>query len=318
MAIGLTSRWWAWLPGLLARRAALLAALLAVIFVAVDMLPGDAARSTVDRGASAEAVEARRAQLGLDDPLPVRFVSWMTGLPTGDLGLTARGEPVSDVLGRHAPNTLLLGGLALVLTMVASLLLGCLGALRPGRPLDRAVSTTATIVLALPEFVVASVLVLVFALWAGLLPAVTTVSETGWPASLDMLVLPVLALAVPQIGWNTRIVRAALDDQLGRPHVDAAILDGLSSWRVLTRHVLPGALPTVAVGAATSVGMLLGGAVVVETIFSYPGVGTVIAGAVHDRDTALVAGATALTGVAITAVLLLSDLTRTWATGRHA
>jgi peptide/nickel transport system permease protein len=172
-------------------------------------------------------------------------------------------------------------------------------------------------VLALPEFVVASLLVLVLALWAGLLPAVTVTTASGWPADPRMLVLPVLALALPQIGWNTRIVRAALADQYQAPHVDAAILDGLHPWRVLLHHVLPGALPAIAVGAATSVGMLLGGTVVVETIFGHPGIGSVIAGAVADRDTPVIAGATAVSGAAITVVLLGCDLIRTWATGRR-
>lgn len=305
------------LAGLLAWRAALLVLLLGLVFAAVEFLPGDAARSTMDRGASADAIAARRAELGLDQPLLSRFLDWMLAVPTGDLGRSARGEPVSDIISQYAPTTLLLGTLALVVTVAASLLLGCASALRPGGVLDRATSATATLVLALPEFVVASVLVLVFALWAGLLPAVTVASDSGWPAGPSMLVLPVAALAVPQIGWNTRIVRAALADEFGKPHVDAAILDGLPPWRVLTRHVLPGALPTVAVGAATSVGMLLGGAIVVETVFGYPGLGTVIAGAVRDRDTAVVAAAAAVTGAAITAVLLISDLIRSWATGRR-
>ncbi|MFI6800388.1 ABC transporter permease [Streptosporangium canum] len=294
----------------LAGRAALLAALLAVVFATVEFLPGDAAGSTVDRGASAADVAARRAELGLDRPLWSRFLDWMTALPTGDLGVTARGEPVAEVIGHHFPNTLLLGGLALVLTMAVALLLGGGAALRPLSRLDRAVSGTSTIVMALPEFVVASVLVLVLALWANLLPAVTLTGTTGRPASWSMLVLPVLALAVPQIGWNTRIVRAALADEAAAPHVEAATLDGLPPARVLLRHVLPGALPTIAAGAATSVGMLLGGAVAVETIFNYPGVGTILTGAVRDRDTPLVAGVVAVTGAAILAVLVVSDLIR--------
>lgn len=318
MAVGLTRRRSAYLAGLLARRAALLVVLLTLVFAAVDLLPGDAARSTLDRGATADGLAARRAQLGLDDPLPVRFARWIGGLATGDFGVSARGEPVSAILGGHLPNTVLLAGLAFLVTMLGALALGGLSALHPGRPLDRAVSSASTVVVAIPEFVVASLLVLVFALWTGLLPAVTVTSTSGRPASASMLVLPVLALALPQIGWNTRIVRAALTDELRAPHVEAAVLDGLSPWRVLTRHVLPGALPTIAAGAATSVGMLLGGTVVVETIFNYPGVGTVLAGAVLDRDTAVVAGTTAVTGAAICAVLLSADLVRAWATGRRA
>ncbi|WP_037671435.1 ABC transporter permease [Streptomyces griseus] len=297
------------------KRTALLAVLLALVFVTVELLPGDAADVTSERGESAADLARRRALLGLDRPVPERFWDWMTGLPTGDLGTSARGEKVTDLLSSAFPNTLLLGGIALALTAALSLTLGCWAALRPGGRLDRAVSGTATAVLALPEFVVAVALVLVLSLWTGWLPAVTLTGADGSPASWDMLVLPALALTVPQVGWNTRIVRAALADEARAPHVETAVLDGLPPHRVLTHHVLPGALPTIAAGLATSTGMLLGGAVVVETIFNYPGVGSVLASAVTDRDSPVIAGVTALTGAVITVVLLLADLVRDLVTG---
>ncbi|MFF4229278.1 ABC transporter permease [Streptomyces sp. NPDC001820] len=303
------------LGGLLARRALLLAVLLATVFAAVELLPGDAANATSERGESAADLAQRRELLGLDRPVLTRFTDWMTGLPTGDLGTTARGESVADLLSRPFPNTLLLGGLALLATLVVSLALGCWAALKPGGRADRAVSATATGVLALPEFVVAVALVLVFALWTDWLPAVTLTDADGSPASWQMLVLPVLALAIPQIGWNTRIVRAALADEAKAPHVETALIDGVARMRILVHHLLPGATPTIAAGVATSTGMLLGGAVVVETIFNYPGIGSVLAGAVTDRDSPVVAGVVAITGAVITGVFLLADLVRAWASG---
>ncbi|WP_320785189.1 ABC transporter permease [Streptomyces sp. CRN 30] len=294
---------------LLLKRAVLLAALLALVFVTVELLPGDAAATTAERGEGPAGLARRRALLGLDRPLVERFADWMTGLPTGDLGTSARGEPVTGLLAGAFPSTLLLGGLALLLTALLSLALGCWAALRPGRALDRTVSGAATAVLALPEFVVAVALVLVLSLWTGLLPATTVTGADGSPTSWRMLVLPVLALTVPQTGWNIRIVRAALADEARAPHVETAVLDGLSPHRVLLRHVLPGALPAIATGLATSAGMLLGGAVVVETVFNHPGIGAVLASAAGDRDGPVVAGVTALAGTVITAVLLLADLT---------
>ncbi|QIJ65257.1 ABC transporter permease [Streptomyces sp. JB150] len=295
---------------LLLKRAALLALLLALVFCAVELLPGDAANATSERGESAADIDRRRALLGLDRPVLERFWDWMSGLPTGDLGTSARGEPVTDLLSTAFPNTLLLGGIALLLTATLSLTLGCWAALRPGGRTDRAVSGTATAVLALPEFVVAVALVLVLSLWTGWLPAVTLTDVDGTPDSWTMLVLPALALTIPQTGWNVRIVRAALADEARAPHVETAVLDGLPPHRVLTHHVLPGALPTIAAGLATSTGMLLGGAVVVETIFNYPGIGSVLASAVTDRDSPVIAGVTALAGAVITVVLLLADLVR--------
>jgi peptide/nickel transport system permease protein len=195
--------------------------------------------------------------------------------------------------------------------------LGGIAAIRPGSRLDRLISTSATMVIALPEFVVAGLLVLVFALWFRLLPAVTVTSFDGGIAP-EMFVMPVLALAVPQIGWNSRIVRGALLDETRAPHVESAIIDGLLTHQVMLRHVLPGALPTIAAGAATSVGVLLGGAIVVETIFNYPGIGSILAGAVGDRDAPLVAAVVAAAGTTIAVVLLASDLVRAWAIGGRA
>ncbi|MEU9984300.1 ABC transporter permease [Streptomyces sp. NPDC050856] len=303
------------LAGLLARRALLLAVLLATVFLAVELLPGDAADATSERGESAADLARRRALLGLDRPVAERFADWMTGLPTGDLGTSARGEPIAELLARPFPNTLLLGGLALLVTLALSLALGGWAALRPGGRADRVISATATGVLALPEFVVAVALVLVFAQWLDWLPAVTLAGADGTPASWEMLVLPVVALSVPQIGWNARIVRAALADEAKAPHVESAVLDGLPPRRVLVHHVLPGATPAIAAGVATSTGMLLGGAVVVETIFNYPGVGAVLAGAVTDRDAPVIAGVVAVTGTVITGVLLLADSVRARASG---
>lgn len=303
------------LVALLARRALLLAVLLAVVFAAVELLPGDAATATSERGESAADVAQRRELLGLDRPVLERFADWMTGLPTGDLGTSAHGESIAELLSRPFPNTLLLGGLSLLVTLVVSLALSGWAALRPGGKTDRVVSATATGVLALPEFVVAVALVLVFAQWLEWLPAVTLSDGDGAPASWQMLVLPVVALSVPQIGWNTRIVRAALADEAKAPHVETAILDGLARHRVLIHHVLPGATPAIAAGIATSTGMLLGGAVVVETIFNYPGIGSVLAGAVADRDSPVIAAVVAVTGAVITGVLLLADLVRAWASG---
>ncbi|MFH8346357.1 ABC transporter permease [Streptomyces sp. NPDC018045] len=295
---------------LLAQRVLLLVVLLALVFAAIELLPGDAATATSERGEGAAGVAARRRLLGLDRPVWERFWDWITALPTGDLGTSARGERVGDLLAAPLPNTVLLGGTAFALTVLGSLALGVWAAARPKGPVDRAVDLTSTAAFALPEFVVAVGLLLVLSLWTGWLPAATVTGAGGAPATWSMLVMPVLALTVPQTGWNTRIVRGALADQAAAPHVEAARLDGLPARQVLLRHALPGAWPAIATGVATSTGMLLGGTVVVETLFNYPGVGTVLAGAVADRDTPVIAAVVACSAALITVVLLLADLAR--------
>lgn len=298
---------------LVTRRLALLVALLAVVFVIVDLLPGSAAQAVLDRDATAEQVEVKSRELGLDRPLPVRFCDWLGGAVTGDFGTTARGIPVADILAARFPPTLLLASLAMAITVVVSVLCGLWWAARPNGTAARLLQPGSAFVIAVPEFVVATLLVLVFSLWLGWLPAVTITGRSGYPASPQMLVLPVVALAVPQSAWNARVVRGALRDAAAEPHVENAVLNGLPERSVLLRHVLPFALPTVAASFATSVGTLFGGALVVETIFNYPGVGSTIAGSVADRDTALVAAVVALTGATIMGVLLTADAVRAWA-----
>ena len=278
----------------------------------VDLLPGDAARAILGRDAGADRIAAKERELGLDRPLPVRFWDWMSGAVSGDFGTTARGQSVNDLLADKFPQTLLLASLAMLATVLVSLVCGMWWAGRPGGIAARVLQPGSAFVIGVPEFVVATVLVLVFSLWLGLLPTVTIADRAGYPASAAMLVLPVLALAIPQSGWNIRVVRGALADAALEPHVESAVLDGLETRAVLLRHMLPFALPTIAASFATSVGTLFGGALVVETIFNYPGVGALISGSVSDRDTAVVAAVVALTGTAIMCVLLVADAIRVW------
>ncbi|MFI1849787.1 ABC transporter permease [Streptomyces sp. NPDC020480] len=293
-----------------AHRALMLIVLLALVFAAVELLPGDAAGATSERGATAADIAARRHQLGLDRPVWARFWDWMTALPTGDLGTSAQGQKVTVLLADPLPNTLVLGLSAFALTTVLSLLLGCWAAARPGRLTDRIIGHASTAAFALPEFVISVALLLVLSLWTGWLPAVTLTGSDGRPAQWTMLIMPVVALVIPQTGWNVRIVRGALADQATTPHVEAAHLDGLPVHRVLLRHQLPGAVPAIATGFATTTGMLLGGAVVVETLFNYPGIGNLLAGAVASRDTPLITGVVACAGAVISFVLLAADLIR--------
>ncbi|MEU4342328.1 ABC transporter permease [Nocardia sp. NPDC023852] len=297
---------------LLIRRVTLLVTLLATVFVAVDLLPGNTARAVLGRDATPELIAAKERELGVDRPLAVRFWNWISGVATGDFGRTARGRSVNELLVDKFPPTLLLGGTALAVTVLASLILGAWWAVRQGGVSTRLLQPVTTMAVAVPEFVVATLLILVFALALGWLPPVTITGRSGFPSRPDMLVLPVLALAVPQIGWNTRVVRAALADAAQAPHVESAVLDGISTRVVLARHVLPFALPTIVASFATTVGMMLGGSLVVETIFNYPGLGAVLAGSVGDRDTSVVAAVVALSGVVIMGMLAIADGIRAW------
>jgi peptide/nickel transport system permease protein len=293
-------------------RVLMLVVLLGIVHAAVAFLPGNGIRALLGKDATAAQIAATEHQLGLDRPWPLRYLEWLRNLVTGDLGRTLRGVPVAEVLGSKFLNTLLLGGLALIVTTAVSITCGALWTLRPRSPFARAVAAGSTVMIAVPEFVLASVLVLVFAIWLGLLPAVTIPGVDGRPGSASMLVLPTLALAVPQIGWNMRVVRSALADAGSTPAVQAAELDGLSRRAVLWHTVLPVALPAIATSLATTLGPLLAGTLVVETIFNYPGIGSVLAGSVADRDANLALTIVALAATSIMVLLLAADLLRAW------
>jgi peptide/nickel transport system permease protein len=287
----------------LAVRAGLLLVVLAAVYAAADALPGDPVRLAMGPTASPADVEARRETLGLDRPLPVRFADWLGGLVQGDLGTTVRGQSIKDLLGDRLASTLLLTGLTFA----------ALWSVRPAGRFARSSAVGSSILVATPEFVLGTLLVLVFALVLGVLPATTVVGADGRLDSSLMLVLPVLALGLPHAAWQTRVNRAAVAEAAAMPHVEQARLDGLPERHVVTRHVLPLAAPTIAASLATMVGTLLAGAVVVETLFNYPGAGQLVAGSLESRDTTLLVSLTALCGLVVVAALISADAIRLWA-----
>jgi peptide/nickel transport system permease protein len=297
----------------LAVRAGLLLVVLSAVYAAADALPGDPVRLAMGPTASPSDVEARRETLGLDRPLPVRFGDWLSGLVQGDLGATVRGQSINDLLGDRLGATLLLTGLTFAFVLVIALAWAALWSARPRGRFARASALGSSILVATPEFVLGTLLVLVFALALGLLPATTVVGSDGRLTSGAMLVLPVLALGLPHAAWQTRVTRAAVTEAAAMPHVDQARLDGLPEHRVITRHVLPLATPTIAASLATMVGTLLAGAVVVETLFNYPGAGQLVAGSLESRDTTLLVSLTALCGAVVVAALIGADAIRLWA-----
>lgn len=297
-------------------RLGLLAGVLAVVFAAVDLLPGSAAKGALGADATPEAVAAKNAELGLDVAWPIRFLRWSAGLLTGDLGVSVNGQSVGELVVAALPETLMIVGAALAITVPTSMALGAWWAVRARRPARRVVDGLTTASIAVPEFVVATLLIVVFALGLDMLPPVTTVTASGALQSADMRVLPVLALAIPQIGWNSRVVHAAVVDHLADPHVVQATLDGIGPRTIAVRHVLPLALPTIATSAATSTGMLVGGAVVVETVFNHPGIGNLLSSAVTAKDAVATTAIVGLTGVLIAVILTAADAVRLAVTGR--
>ena len=257
-----------------------------VVFVATQVLPGNAAGSILGDKATPQAVELVTKELGLDRPILVQYKDWILDFLQGDLGNSlGAGVPVGDLIGKRAENTLILGLLSLAFIIPLSIFIGVVTGLRPGRALDHSASLYSLVQIAVPEFVVGSLLIALLAVHFGWFPAVSIVPPDESALSHpDLLLLPVLTLVAGAIAYNNRLVRAGVIDVMRSEYVRMARLNGLSERRVVWRHALPNALaPAVQIFAST-VAWLLGGAIAVEVVFAYPGLGQGLVDAVNVRD----------------------------------
>ncbi len=272
--------------------AATLAATCFVIFLILDLLPGDAASQQLGMKATPELLAARRHELGLDRPVLVRFVEWSTGVFRGDLGnVLASGQPVaamiSGPLGRST-SLMMLGLAGIAVLGVGG---GIMAGVRAGSRIDKALSSGALSIICIPEFVIGTFLVLVFSTWLHVLPAVSLVPIGGSMLSRPAaLVLPVMTLMLLGSAMLIRQVRALVTQQAERPHVEAARVAGLAEVTVLRSHLLPGAVVSIAQACAAVVPYLVGGTVIIERVFAFPGLGSVLISAVSNREPELLMG----------------------------
>ncbi|MGN9841252.1 ABC transporter permease [Nonomuraea sp. H19] len=295
--------------GRLAASAGLLALLSIAVFVGVDLLPGDPVTSRLGPTAGPERIAELRAHLGLDRPVLSRYAEWMAGLTRGDFGRSTTGQPVTAMLADRVGNSALLAGLTAAVLVPASLGLGLLAGTRSGGAADRIVSGGALLLVSLPEFVVAGALVVLFAVTWRLLPAVAIIPAGSHPlAHPEVLVLPVASLLLVGLAYATRVIRAAAAAAMRAPHVEFLWLSGASRAAVLRTAVLPAVLP-VAVQAwlVTGVG-LVGGAVLVEKVFGYPGIGELLVSGVQSGDLPVVQALVLILGAAMLLALLLADV----------
>jgi len=256
-----------------------------LVFVIASVLPGDVAQTILGQHATPEAVAGLRQQLDLNHPPPVLYLRWITGFVTGDWGDSpSLGVPIGSVLPNRLFNSLVLAVAALLVIVPLSIVFGVVAALRQDRPADRIISVTGLSLMAVPEFVSGVILLTVFGIWLRWLPT-TSVAAGGDPLTEpSYLVLPVLSLSLVFFGYVSRMMRASTIAVLGSGYVRTAMLKGLPLRQVLLRHVLRNALvPTITV-VMSQVGYLIGGLVIVESLFGYPGLGGLLlyAGLNHD------------------------------------
>lgn len=260
-----------------------------VVFVISGLLPGDAAQEMLGQSATPGQVAALRHEYGLDLPAHIRYFSWVRGMFGGNAGRSiVANMPVSEIIADRLPNSLVLAGLTTAIAVPLALFIGIYSAVKRGTLIDRALNITTLSMVAMPEFLVATIGVLIFAVHLRWLPSITLTSkDTTWGEFLRSYALPVLSLAVVVIAQMARMTRAAVVDQLGRPYVEMAVLKGVPPRRLILWHVLPNAIGPIANAVALSLSYLLGGAIIVETIFNYPGLASLMVNAVTSRDMAL-------------------------------
>lgn len=309
-------------PGLarlaLRRVLAGLATLLAVsvlVFWGTEVLPGDAASAVLGRTAQPRQLAEMRELMGLDRPAPERYLDWLGGLVTGSLGNSAAGYAsgaevsIWDDIEGNVANTVTLAVIVVVLMIPLAILLGVLAATRVGRSQDHAISLGSLAVVSMPEFIIGSLLIVVFFSWLDVFPPVSLVPPGASPLERpEILVLPTLTLLGATLAGSTRMVRAGMLEALRSDFVQMARLNGLPERRVVLRYGLRNALAPAVQVFAQNIQYLIGGIIIVEYLFSYPGVGKELVDAVAIRDVRAVQSIAFLIAAVYISVNIVADL----------
>jgi peptide/nickel transport system permease protein len=281
-----------------------------LVFAGAEVLPGNIGRLLLGRTADQRSVDVLNHELGADRPLVVRYLSFMNGLLHGDLGTSlALRQPNSELLGAALANSLKLAALAFVIVVPLALLGGVVAALRRDTWVDRAIIGVGVALTVLPEFVTGLILILVLSLGLKLFPVTATPPPgSGALTQLYYLVLPALPLVIVLFGYLAKLARAGTITALDSDYHRTAVLKGLPARVVVRRHVLRNALlPTISV-LGTQAGYLIGGLVVVEILFNYRGIGSLIFTAAQNKDIPLLEVGVLTVGVAYMLLSALSDL----------
>lgn len=281
-----------------------------IVFSILEVLPGDVATRMLGRDATPEALDLLRAQLGLDRHAALRYLSWLAGLMTGDLGSSlVSSRPIGDILAPRIFNTVLLSLYAFILYIPFTLVPAIIQALTRDRGPDHALSVVTLLLLSMPDFLLATILLLMFVLWIPVLPAISLVDDSSNSIEyLRAMTLPAVTLAIVMAVYAVRMLRDNLIEVLDSDYVRMAELKGLSRSWVLLRHALPNALvPTLNV-TALNLAYLIGGVVVVEKVFSYPGFGTLLVDSLQLRDLPVIEATVMIAALVYVVANLLADV----------
>ena len=282
-----------------------------LVFVSVEALPGNVCTAYLQRLAQGPRLEQCIEQQGLNKPAVVRYGEWVAGAAKGDLGISLKKRrPISDIVGERFRNTAVLAGAAALIGIPLALVLGFWAGIRRDKPDDLIVSTVAMLAMTIPEFVTASVLIFIFAVTLNWFPAVTVVSPSASILEiLPNIVLPVIVLAFVMTAHIMRMTRASVIEVMTSDFIQMARLKGVHDKQIFWKHLAPSALiPAVNVIALT-IAWLLGGVVVIEQVFNYPGMGTLMLQAIYDRDLPMVQAIALIFALIYIVANLIADIT---------
>jgi len=282
----------------------------ALVFFITSMLPGDAAQMILGQSATAETVAALRQQLGLDQPLLMRYFSWLFGMLHGDFGTSfASNLPVTQLVAQRIPATFQLAATTTLVSVPLALIIGITAAMKRGSLLDRALVVSTMAVVAVPEFLVATVAVIIFAVKLHWVPAMSLGStHQDFLGFLRTFALPVMTLCCVVVAQMARMTRAAIVNQMDSPYLEMTLLKGVSPLRAMLRHALPNAVGPIANAISLSLSYLFGGVIIIESIFSYPGLASQMVDAVSNRDLPVVQLCVMFFAVCYLVLLMIADV----------
>ncbi|PSJ65157.1 ABC transporter permease [Kumtagia ephedrae] len=287
-----------------------LLAVSAIIFWCVELLPGDAAERILGRNATPESLALLRETLNLHLSAPERYLTWLSNLLSGDFGTSLVADrPVLDYIASRIANTALLSGFALILYIPISIALGVITAINRGRMADHAISVVVLIFMCLPEFVIGILLISIFAIKLAWLPPLALIGQAnGFGDLLRLIALPTITIVAAMSAYAVRMMRESLIEVLDSSYVLMARLKGLPTWRVLLFHALPNALGPAINITALNVAWMIGGVVVVEAVFEFPGIGRLMVDSISHKDVPVILAISMVMTGAYIATNLIADV----------
>ena len=306
---------WRALLGRLGISVATLFVVSVLIFIGTNLLPGDVAQILLGQMATPESLAALQAKLGMDEPGHVRYFMWLRDVATGDMGFSKAGlgagnaTPIVQILEPRIFNTLQLTSMVAVIAIPIALFLGLLAAMHPGTRLDRTVTFSTLSLISVPDFFVATFLVLIFAVYLGWLPSIAYLrgDETGW-GLIRALAMPALTLIIVVSAQIIRMTRATVLNVMSSPYIEMAILKGVPRRRIILRHALLNAIGPIVNVIALNLAWLVGGVVIVEQIFAYPGLAKLMIDAVLVRDLPLVQACAMIFCASYVVLIFIADM----------